>query len=190
MAFTFNNEFLDKLRLSEPHIYLKSLRTFGAGLNDRAELSKILGISPETIRRYESNWTNSNPPQWYELILRFLSGDLSYYGDYWHHCRIHPQTCKLSTPFDKYNAYLPRDLHMSFNRIHQLNERELRALQQQLTSLETTIKDLELQLGAYQSENAKLTIKLEQANATIDRLRNYNQAVETGKVIELASRRN
>ena len=189
MAFTLNNEFLDKLRLSESHIYLKSLRTYGAGFSDRAELSKILGISSETIRRYESNWKNSNPPQWYELLLRFLCGDLSYYGDYWHQCRIHPKTCKLSTPFDKYNAYLPRELHMSFNRIHQLKERELHALQQQLKVLETTIQELEIQLNAYQSENAKLTIKLEQANATITRIRNYNHAIETGKVIELSSRR-
>lgn len=182
MAFTLNNEFLDKLRLSEHHVYLKSLRTIGAGFKNRAELSTILGISPETIRRYESNWSNSKPPQWYELILRFLCGDLSYHGDYWHHCRIHPHTCQLSTPFDNCNAYLPRDLHMKYNRIHQLNESELRKLRIELNALK-------IELDAAKILNSTLSQRIELLEQENTRLKDKNAAIKSGKVIELSSRR-
>lgn len=177
MAYKHNNEFLDKLRLSEPHIYLTDLRKIGAHLT-RADLSNILGISHHSIRRYESQWENSNPPKWYELILRFLSGDLSYYGDYWHECRIHPFTCQLSTPFDKYNAYFPKDLHMQFNRIHRLNETELRDLRANLEQIKRDIQ-------ATKQLNALLQARIELLESENARLKARNEAEKSGKVIPL-----
>lgn len=70
----FQNTFYDKLKLSAQHEYLKDLRVYGANLT-RDELAKKIKISAHSIRRYESP-AGKVPPAWYEILLRFVAGDL------------------------------------------------------------------------------------------------------------------
>ncbi|MBE0470973.1 MAG: helix-turn-helix domain-containing protein [Methyloprofundus sp.] len=77
----------------------------------REQLAKRLGISPDSIRRYE---TTNKPPLWYYLLLRVLAGDLSIFGARWVNCSI-GQHAKLFTPFDKNAGYYPMDVNEKTN---------------------------------------------------------------------------
>lgn len=177
MARTLNHEFFDKLRHSDYSDYLKSLREFGPGL-ERSELANLTGLSIHTLRRYESPGQSPKIPQWYELFLRLISGDLSYFGHHWHHCRIHPKTQKLSIPHDQYKAYFPMDMHQKHNLIY-------RAIKNEKEQIQTENKALKKRIAALESDNELLAVQLERLKSENERLKSHSQSVQIGKVIEL-----
>ncbi|MBD3768322.1 MAG: hypothetical protein IE928_10335 [Gammaproteobacteria bacterium] len=163
---SFCNEIFDKLRLSEKHIYLKSLREF---INiSRDDLSKITGISTHTIRRYESEWENSHAPQWYEILMRFLCGDISFYSPSWADCTIMPWDKKLASPYWPHTRLNPLDMNAQYSFIHKQTADNNRRLNAEIERLKAKIIDLEAELeieraknDRLQSENAKLNAKHE-----------------------------
>lgn len=172
---TFSNEYFDKLKLSEYSDYLKSLR---AHLNlDRADLSKLTGLSIHTIRRYESTWENSKPPKWYELLMRFMCGDLSFFGPYWINCTISHDK-KLASPYFPHDRLSPLDMHVQHNRIHSQISNENRRLNDELNRLKNRIAALEAELESQQ-------LRIELLTAENERLKSHGQSVKSGKVLEL-----
>ena len=139
----FRNQFLDNLIAdANLHEQVKMLRIFGTGL-DRKELATFLNIDIHSIRRYESNWNTAPVPQWYFHILRFLSGDLSIYGDLWTDSKIKLHNQTISTPFDKYREYTPMDLNSRYSYIHKKNENLLKEKDLEIKNLKKKIIELE-----------------------------------------------
>lgn len=175
MAYTLNNEFFDKLKYSEYHNYLKSLRQFGTGLT-RDQLANLTGLSVHTLRRYESQWKSTKIPQWYELLLRLISGDLSYFGSHWQNVRIYPHNQRISLPEAKYKAFLPMELNQRYNRMIQqvnLEKTELRAMNKQLG----------IDNDVLRTDNAALMLKIEQLQKRLDQLESHQKGIDSGKVL-------
>lgn len=170
------NVYLDKLAHSETHLYLKSLR-IEAGMS-LDQLGYVLGLSSGSIKRYESNWQQSKPPRWYELMLRFLSGDLSFYSDQWANCRISPHNKQLSIPFNKYQSFLPRELTMEYNRIAQAASHELKKMQSEIDLLTN-------QVNALKQINTKLELEKEKLAIKLDQIAAREKGIKTGKVVSL-----
>jgi len=164
----FQHYFFDKLRLDDYHIYLKSLRR-ESKLN-RNELSELIGVSSHTIRRYESEWQNSNPPEWYEMLLRFLCGDISYFGTNWIDCRINNHNNKLSSPCFK-TPMSPHDMNTHYNRINLSLTQENRALSHETANLKEQLKQLQSRIDLLESEKAHLET--------------HKNSVKTGKVVPI-----
>jgi len=114
------------------------LRIFGTGL-ERKELAKFLEIDPQSIRRYESHWNTAKIPQWYFHILRFLSGDLSIYGETWINSKIKLHNQKISTPYAPHDEYTPRELNMKYSIVNKKNNMELEKLRNEN---ETLLKEI------------------------------------------------
>ncbi|MDG4812765.1 hypothetical protein P8629_07060 [Hydrogenovibrio sp. 3SP14C1] len=174
---TFQNEYLDKFKHNQYHTYLKELRLY-AGIS-RKELSNLSGISVYTIRRYESNWHSSTqPPEYYEMLLRFLCGDLSYFGHYWTNCRIHPHDHKMINPYTPHARMSPSDMHVQYSRIYNESQRELNELRKEIEA----IKAHNLALKA---DNELLHVQLERLKHENERLHHHKNSVKTGKVVPI-----
>ena len=142
----FNNQFLDNLIAdANPHDQVKMLRVFGTGLS-RKQLATFLNIDIHSVRRYESVWNTASIPQWYFHILRFLSGDLSIYGELWTNSKIKIHNQTISTPFDKYNEYTPMDLNSRYSYIHKNNTYEIKKLTRENEILNKRIEKLKNQI--------------------------------------------
>lgn len=182
MSYTLSNVFLDKLKIDEYPIYLKSLRTHGLGLT-RQQLSVKIGVSVYSIRKYESYWSKSQPPDWYELLLRLMAGDLSYFGNRWTNCRLFPHNQALSIPhLAPHTAFYPEDIHLRYNQIYLMS-------QQQKTELRIEVTKTEAVNSALKADNASMSLKIEQLEAKIKRLQNVNQSIKSGKIIPLFAER-
>lgn len=173
----FSNTYLDKF-LTDPDNYLSDLRTFGAGLSQE-QIAQLLGLNKATIRRYESStWNKCKLPAWYPIILRFLAGDLSYWGNYWDNARINPVDRKLSSNYFPHTRLTPSELNMNYNTIAKLAKKEFREMQSRLDSIEKQNHVLKI-------KNAELELDIEKLNAANDRLRAHNDGIKSGKVITL-----
>lgn len=163
----FNNEFLDKLLVdSEPHQQAKNLRIFGTGLK-RSEISKILDIHQGTIRRYESQWNKASIPKWYMNLLRFMSGDLSAYGNEWIETRIHPCDRVLRSHYSKYKGFKPMDLQANTTIIYKQQQRKIR-------DGNTEILEMAKKIEALEKDNALLSVK----NDRLQKNKNHNDMVK------------
>lgn len=173
----FQNEFLDKLT-TDPDNYLSDLRRFGLGM-DQIKLAGLLGLSHATIRRYESpHWNKNKVPQWYPMVLRFLSGDLSYFGNYWVNARIHPTDRKLQTNQFPHERMVPADMHARTNAIYRNAEQENKRLQAQL--------DRELKKNdILEINNLQLELENERLSKKLARLEAHEKGIEAGKVVNL-----
>ena len=149
MARLFQNQFLDSLMISSsPNQIAKDLRILGTGLSVE-ELSKILGIAKRTIYGYESEKNPNKIPKQYFILLRFLSGDLSYFQG-WENCTIQPSSNRLKVSVDKYNTYTPNSLYgRSYELKHYLNQQAERKTKQAIEPLEKEILFLNHLLKKY-----------------------------------------
>jgi len=173
----FKNEYLDKLRHNPYHIYLKQLRLY-AGIS-RKDLFHLSGVSIYTIRRYESNWqTSTPPPEYYEMLLRFLCGDLSYFGHSWTNCQIHPHDRKLMNPYTPHTRMSPLDMNAQYSRIYNETQRELNELRKKIEAIEAHNK-------ALKADNELLMVQKERLAHENERLRHHKDSVKTGKVVPL-----
>ncbi|PJA44781.1 MAG: hypothetical protein CO175_01130 [Verrucomicrobia bacterium CG_4_9_14_3_um_filter_43_20] len=146
----FNNEWLDKLKLSPRHEYLKSLR-FELGLS-RSVLSAQIGLSPHTIRKYESTWTGkSRAPVWYEILLRLLCADLSIFGQAWADSRIFRHDQKLASPYFKHTRMSPDDMNSQYSLVHRQLEQQVRALSAELSAVTSKYTALQAEYGLLQA---------------------------------------
>lgn len=136
----FNNEYIDKLIFNEePYKQAKTLRKFVLNKN-RKELAKIIGISAETIRRYESHWNKQRIPPWYFTLLRFFCGDLSFFKKDWINATIN-QNGKLSTDYFKYVKLSPSDMNIQYSRVYNQAQREKMQLIKKINRLENLLKN-------------------------------------------------
>jgi len=173
----FLHDFLDKFLIDENN-YLKDLRTYGTGLS-QDKIALLLGLNKATIRRYESSsWNKCKVPAWYPIILRFLSGDLSYFGTFWHNCRIHPADKKMSLKNFPHTRFKPSDLTMQYNTIANMAKKELRLMQADLDRLADQNKLLKM-------KNAELELNIEKLNSINERLNAHNAGINSGKVVSL-----
>jgi len=176
----FNNEWLDKLKLDPYHVYLESLRV-ELGLN-RAELSAQIGLSPHTIRKYESAWQGkSRPPVWYEILLRLLCADLSIFGQAWSDSRIFRHDHKLSSPYFKHTRMEPADMNSQYSLVHRQLENQVRALSSELSAITSKYTALQAEFGLLQA-------RLVEIDEIKGRLKAHEQALNTGKVVNMFGR--
>jgi len=173
----FSNTYLDKF-LSDPDNYLSDLRTFGASLSQQ-QTAHLLGLSKATIRRYESStWNKCKVPDWYGILLRFLSGDLSYFGNYWTNTRINPADKKLSSDYFPHLRMVPSEMHINHNKIYRMAQQEIKEMQHELNKVNEQNKILLMR-------NAELELDIEKLKGINDRLRAHDNAVKSGKVINI-----
>lgn len=173
----FNNNFLDKITNQiEIHQLARDLRIFGSGLT-RAELSKVLGVSEGSIRRYESPWNTAKIPNWYLVTLRLLSGDLSYFGQAWSDTRINPTNSKMYTPHAKYEAFTPMDLNSKTAFIYQTAQRQVIK-----TNLEN--ETLKKRIQAYEQDQEVLLVQIQRLQAQLENKRVVSELEKSGKVIQ------
>lgn len=172
----FSNEFLDSFQ-TDPDNYLKDLRRFGVGA-DREQIAQLIDFNPHTIRRFESKANKSKVPAWYPLLLRFLAGDLSYFGPNWQNARIHPTDRKLQSPHFPHTRLTPGELNVNHNTISRMAQKELRTMQQQLNKLET-------QVNVLKTRNAELELDKEKLQMQIDQLKAKEKGIKSGKVVNL-----
>ncbi|PLA73502.1 hypothetical protein CYQ88_10795 [Hydrogenovibrio sp. SC-1] len=173
----FRNEWLDKLKLDPYHVYLKSLR-LEMGLN-RAELSAQIGLSPHTIRKYESAWPGkSKPPAWYEILLRLLCADLSIFGQAWSDSRIFRHDQKLSSPYFKHTRMSPLDMNSQYSLVHRQLEQQIRALSAELSAITTKYNTLS-------AEHQILVTRFTELNEIKSRMKAHETGLKTGKVLNL-----
>ncbi len=164
----FQHYHLDKLRLDDTHNYLKHLRN---ELNlSRDELADKIGVSAHTIRRYESEWKNSKPPKWYEMLLRFMAGDVSFFGQAWADCRINLHSKKLSSPYFP-EPFRPHEMMIHYNKNHLSLIQENRALHIEAGHLKEQIKQLQARIAILESEKSQLEA--------------HKNSVKEGKVIPM-----
>lgn len=146
----FSNQFLDNLIAdANPHEQVKMLRIFGTGLK-RKELATFLNIDIHSIRRYESTWNTAKIPEWYFHILRFLSGDLSIYGELWTDSKIKLHNQCITTAFTPHEEFTPMELNSKYSFIHKQNERTINDKNRTIEGLEREIKRLKKALEHYQ----------------------------------------
>jgi len=173
----FKNEFLDSLLVdSEPYQQVKALRVFGTQFT-REQLSNLLNINPDTIRRYESYWNTAEIPRWYFIMLRFLSGDLSAYGHQWQNCKIHPADKKLRTPHSKYEGFTPMSMNSHNSVVYQGQQAEIR----KLTRL---VEKLEKGLDALEKENALLDIQNQRLKSHNEHDDKVKEQIKKGNILE------
>ncbi len=173
----FRNEYLDKLALNTYPDYLKELRQY-AGLS-REELADITGISASTIRRHESHWRHyRTPPKHYEMLLRFLCGDLSHFGQAWANCRIHPSDKKMINPYTPHTRMEPADMNAQYSRIWNDAQQKIREFEKQIAALEAHNK-------ALAADNELLSVQLERLKNDNERLQLHKNSVKSGKVVPL-----
>lgn len=139
MQKQFSNTFLDKLVWGcEPHEKARLLRVFGTGLS-RKEIASFLNVNPESIRRFESQWNKSPIPTWYFHMLRFLSGDLSIYGDLWKDSKIDHSKQTIRTPFAPYESFTPIQLNAKYSFIYAEHNKKIKALEREIQTLHTAL---------------------------------------------------
>ena len=176
MPKLFFNEFLDKLLICTlPYEQAKDLRKFGTN-KSRAELSEIIGLSSETIRRYESKWNKQKIPPWYFVLLRFLCGDLSFFGNHWKECRIYAHDQTLASPYTPHTRMRPADMNSQYSRIYQVAQQELGDLRNEIKRL----KDLN---QALLIENTGLNIRIDTLESKIISIKERHQLVKNDKVV-------
>lgn len=128
----FRNLFLDRLGLDDYPVYLRSLRR---ELNiSKIELAQTLGLKESTIERYEKTGA---APVWYELILRFMCGDLSAHGNHWQDCRIYRGV--LTTP-NLPSGMQPFELIAHYHKIGRSYRMESERLRQEIHELKRPAK--------------------------------------------------
>lgn len=173
----FKNIFIEKITSQlEPHELAKDLRKYGTELN-RKEISKILQISEKTIARYESPTNKAKIPFMYLMALRFMSGDLSFFGTAWENSKISPTNKKLTTPHAKYKEFDPMSLNSQSSFVYQTAISRVRTTNDELRAIQLKIEALE-------SENQLLTVKNERLQFKIDEIRIVKEQIKKGKVIE------
>ena len=177
----FKNRYLDKISngLRDYELAI-DLRKFGTG-KTRSEIADILQLSIKTISRYESPVNRAKIPFSYFVALRFMSGDLSYFGNYWDDTRIDPWTKLLRSPYDKYKAFKPMDLNSQTNFIYQTAMQEKRKVNDSNRALLLRVKALE-------TENSVLTLALDRAIEKDALKSNLNKQISLGKVLEFKRR--
>ena len=139
----FTNHTLDK-RFETRGNYMKHLRSFIETSSDRTRhnLAVHIGISEHTIRRYESE--SYQAPYWYEMLLRFMSGDLSFFGDQWANCRLSEGKLYLSYA---YEGFKPMDLLAERNKMVNDVQRENAKLRKEIYELEREIDKLKAEIA-------------------------------------------
>ncbi|WP_178862425.1 hypothetical protein [Thiomicrorhabdus cannonii] len=178
MRKLFRNSFLDGLiNQRETYQQAKDLRIFGTNLSED-QLAKLIDCHPGTIRRYESATNKAKIPQWYFMLLRFLSGDLSYFGRPWIDATIDPSDRRLRTYLDKYNSYTPEDLHVKTNFIYQGIKAELEIKRADLEKAERLIH-------ALRQDNELLQVQIERLEAALSSKQIVKENMNLGKVIHL-----
>ena len=176
----FQNEFLDSLCI-DPDNMLADLRKSGTNMT-RKEIADLIGVSEHSIRRYESDWRTSKPPRWYYIILRFLSGDLSYFGAAWTDAKINYWNKKLTSPYAKYLELTPMDMNGRYAQFAQHYERQIKELSNELAELQSKHqhlvadhKLLQTKIQAYENEIALQGL--------------HDQGIESGKVVSIGRHR-
>ncbi|MCA1778749.1 MAG: hypothetical protein LC637_05025 [Xanthomonadaceae bacterium] len=175
----FHHYFFDRFLVeTEPHEYATWLRKYGPAprYQSRSGLSDLIGVSAATIRRYESEW-GSRPPKWYFLLLRFLAGDLSFYGHHWTDCRIRPDTGKLRTPVTR-EEMTPMDLNSRYSMI-------VRSAQSEAADARRRLADMENEVQALRSERELLLLKIDTLTGELEAARNHTAQITAGKVVPL-----
>lgn len=162
MQRKFKNQYLDTLIVdTEPHKQVRLLRVFGTGLS-RRELAAFLQVDYHSIRRYESEWNTAKIPQWYFHVLRFLSGDLSIYGEEWINTKIKPHNSKITTPYAPYEDFSPMDLNLKYSFIHKEHERIIQQQHKEIESLRAEIFKLKGELKRNLEANNPKVIQFKQ----------------------------
>ena len=72
-------------------------------------------------------------------MLRFLSGDLSYFGGNWDNARIFLHDHKLSSPYFPNERLTPADMHQQHARIYNVSQIEINQLRQRIKHLENQL---------------------------------------------------
>lgn len=170
----FDNLFLDKLISQNDYMY-RDLRKM-ANLS-RAEMAKLVGLSENTIYRYEESMDSSKVPKWYYIMLRLVNGDLSFFGNHWIGIRIQHHDRKLKSHYSQ-EAMSPMELYTHYNQMNIWSRAEARNERQKSEELQNKIK-------AYEEELASLRLRNEILNQQISELKAVKALTKTGKVVSL-----
>lgn len=173
----FRNQFLDKLTNQlPPHQQVKELRNFGTNLSIE-DLSNLTGLSKSTIRRYEAEWNQAKIPKWYLILLRLLSGDLSYFGEPWQDAQIHYWNKKLTTPYAKYQELTPMDMNSQTNWIY-------KRIKSENENINNELEVLKIENMALKKDNEVLAVQNNRLRAQIEQKRIVSNEIKKNNVIE------